>query len=515
METDAVELAPTSDDALDVDLAWRLFKKGKWERAFAGFEELIARKPDDVTIRLRYGSALAHRRLPAAETHLRHALSVEPDNVDVLNGLASFLAQERRWLEAEELFNRALAEQRHSLAGLLGLARLHSKLSRNRSAYALFAEAAKLHPDSAEVFIRFSAALSQHAIDMADRAAELDGTSPRAQNARAVAYKAAGEHGKSADVLAGQLAGEPHDAVLQNRLGAARALQAGGRRRRPSIWPRQLDGEDYESVVRKYVIADARPTAPVINSNSKVITLGSCFAEHLANTLREWGVEVFFQKRSENFDNLLATQNLVDWVTADDGMSNNPLFASYGPRESMLARFCEADAIILSLGVSAAYFSRETGEFVMPSVADQDRSALASANDFRMLTLEENLGSLRRVVERLRTVNPSAAIVLTVSPVPLAATFDRASAVQADAVSKSTLRLTVEHFMAETGPDVFYWPSFEVVKWLGAHAPRSLPPIFGADDGASRHVSRWVVRMVIRLFLERFGEGFDTRAPAV
>src|SRR5665213_3912527 len=117
-----------------------------------------------------------------------------------------------------------------------------------------------------------------------------------------------------------------------------------------------------------------------------------------------------------------------------------------------------------------------------------------------MMSVQENTDHLRRIIACVHKLNPDAKVVLTVSPVPLAATFDRPSAVQADAVSKSTLRITVEEVLRDGIPGVYYWPSFEVVRWLGAHLTTGHPPVFGGDDGASRHVSMWLVRMIIRLF---------------
>ena len=51
-------------------------------------------------------------------------------------------------------------------------------------------------------------------------------------------------------------------------------------------------------------------------------------------------------------------------------------------------------------------------------------------------------------------------------------------------------------------PDVVYWPSFEIVRWLGPHLPR---PPFAEEDGKTRHVSLWVRDLIIGLFLEYFG----------
>jgi hypothetical protein len=49
--------------------------------------------------------------------------------------------------------------------------------------------------------------------------------------------------------------------------------------------------------------------------------------------------------------------------------------------------------------------------------------------------------------------------------------------------------------------NVWYWPSFEIVRWVGAHAPWRA---FGEDEGKPRDVSRRVVATIIDEFLEAF-----------
>ncbi len=96
-------------------------------------------------------------------------------------------------------------------------------------------------------------------------------------------------------------------------------------------------------------------------------------------------------------------------------------------------------------------------------------------------------------------------IVLTVSPVPISGTTEFGSAVVADCVSKSTLRVACHEVATfHQAEDVVYWPSFEIVRWLGPHYGPAHPLVYGADDDNTRHVSGWIVKIIIDLFLERF-----------
>ena len=97
----------------------------------------------------------------------------------------------------------------------------------------------------------------------------------------------------------------------------------------------------------------------------------------------------------------------------------------------------------------------------------------------------------------IREINKKTQIVLTLSPVPLKGTLDMPSVMQADAVSKSTLRIAINEIMLNSPAGVSYWPSSEMVRWLGVY----FEDVFGLEDQRSRHVSSFVIQNIIGLFL--------------
>jgi hypothetical protein len=110
----------------------------------------------------------------------------------------------------------------------------------------------------------------------------------------------------------------------------------------------------------------------------------------------------------------------------------------------------------------------------------------------------ETKAVIREVLALLRILNPMARLYVTISPVPLIGTAELSSAIIADCVSKTTLRAALHELLQESATaDTHYWPSFEIVRWLGAHTTL---PAFGADDNASRHVSNWLVEMIVDRF---------------
>jgi len=55
--------------------------------------------------------------------------------------------------------------------------------------------------------------------------------------------------------------------------------------------------------------------------------------------------------------------------------------------------------------------------------------------------------------------------------------------------------------MGEHRANVYYWPSFEIVRWAGAHVSW---PAYGFHDDRARHVTRYTVGRIIDAFVEAF-----------
>ena len=92
-------------------------------------------------------------------------------------------------------------------------------------------------------------------------------------------------------------------------------------------------------------------------------------------------------------------------------------------------------------------------------------------------------------------------IIFTLSPVPLNATFTKQPTMLGDCVSKSILRVALDQFFRETQlSDVYYWPSFEMVRWVGAHT--DIPSLF--ENNTTRHVNNDIVKIIIDNFVEKF-----------
>ena len=283
-------------------------------------------------------------------------------------------------------------------------------------------------------------------------------------------------------------------------------------RPRLRAWPsRQRAFDKPRELIEQYVLK-ALPGQPFIGPDSVFMTLGSCFAENLARRLREAGYAVNSEEIGEEINSTYANRYLLDWI--ENGPKNpvtHKMEAFYGPEmRERLKRYVEdSDVFVMTLGLAPCFFEGESGRFVFyPPQTEAGRKLLHDNNVMRTTTVSENVRNLGLVMDSLRRMaRRPPTIVLTVSPVPLSGTTELSSAVIADCVSKSTLRVACHEFMTlQDDGDVLYWPSFEIVRWLGTHFGPDQPHIYGAEDGNTRHVSAWVVKLIIDLFLERFSE---------
>ena len=113
-----------------------------------------------------------------------------------------------------------------------------------------------------------------------------------------------------------------------------------------------------------------------------------------------------------------------------------------------------------------------------------------------VLTVSQNVEALERTLNVLRSFNPEIRLIVTVSPVPLHATFQANDkhVIEATVLAKSVLRIAMDEFVRNNSDRVSYFPAFETVMWC------SKDPW----EQDARHVRRETVANVMRLFEEIF-----------
>ncbi len=267
--------------------------------------------------------------------------------------------------------------------------------------------------------------------------------------------------------------------------------------------------EKPQAAIARYLLRD-RPRTRFIRPDTPFLTLGSCFAQNLARRLKAAGFSAYNEDIGEEVNSTYANRYLLEWV--ENGVvdaNTQAMDQAYGPasRERLRRAFGSSPVVVMTLGVAACFFDHAGGFVFMPQHAHTTAAALAGFV-MRTTTVAENVENIGRIIDSVRRLaGPEARIVLTVSPVPMSGTTEFDSAVTADCISKSTLRVAChEVISAQTGDSVIYWPSFEIVRWLGPHFGPEVRRVYGADDGNPRHVSEWWVDLILKQFLEFHAE---------
>ena len=135
--------------------------------------------------------------------------------------------------------------------------------------------------------------------------------------------------------------------------------------------------------------------------------------------------------------------------------------------------FARATVFIFTLGLTEAWMSRVDGA-VFPACP----GTIAGAYDperhvFVNFRISEIVADLRQAITELRKLNPKVRVILTASPVPLAATATDQHVYVANAYSKAALRCACEE-VASVAEDVIYFPSYEII--MGIDYPDNFMP---------------------------------------
>ena len=246
-----------------------------------------------------------------------------------------------------------------------------------------------------------------------------------------------------------------------------------------------------------------------IAPTDKVATAGSCFAQHIARHLRRLGDTYFVTEAGETlppaqreagqygvfsarYGNIYTPMQLWQlfreaygrhtphdrawqapnggWVdpfrqTVEPGgfASVEALLADRAQHLAAVRRIVdEADVFVFTLGLTEAWRSKVDG-----SVYAQAPGVTASAFDpeqheFVNFTVAETEGALNRFLIAAKKRNPSLRVILTVSPVPLMATYEPRNVVVSTTYSKAVLRVAAET-MYRRYDWVDYFPSYEII----------------------------------------------------
>jgi hypothetical protein len=200
------------------------------------------------------------------------------------------------------------------------------------------------------------------------------------------------------------------------------------------------------------------------------------------------------------------------WETADDVWERNGrYFDAFRPharaggfatieelRDARIAHlqavkrvFTESDVVVFTLGLTEAWMSTMDGAVYPTAPGVIAGSQDNSRHVFQNFSYPEVLSDLLNWCQRVREMNSSVRILLTVSPVPLNATYMPRNVWTSTTYSKAVLRAVAGDVATELSY-VDYFPSYEIVTSPQAHGK------YFEDD--LREVTSVGVKHVMRVF---------------
>lgn len=246
-----------------------------------------------------------------------------------------------------------------------------------------------------------------------------------------------------------------------------------------------------------------------IKSFERVVTAGSCFAQHISRKLSSVGFNYFVteagdglsdeERRTSNYGvfsarygNIYTSRQLIQllhecydgrvvaenaWLR-EDGRWVDSLRPQIEPagyeseqavqraREAHLRCVREAfeacDILVFTLGLTETWRSRADGTVFPVAPGVSGGSYDPERHEFVNLDVSEVVADMEQFLQRLKSINPRVKVVLTVSPVPLIATYESEHVLCATTYSKSVLRAAAG--MLTRGRDwVDYYPSYEII----------------------------------------------------
>jgi GSCFA family len=247
----------------------------------------------------------------------------------------------------------------------------------------------------------------------------------------------------------------------------------------------------------------------LITKSDRVATAGSCFAQHIARYLSKSGFNYYVPEAghsilrpetkrlfnygtfSARYGNIYTTRQLLQLLQRAYGIfspedtfwqSNERYYDPYRPfiqpdgfssltdlvvdRETHLRAVRTMvetmDVFVFTLGLTETWESMVDGA-VYP-VCPGCGAGTFDSQRYRFLNMRmgDVASDLRKSIEIMRTRNPGLRIMLTVSPVPLIATFEQSHVLQATTYSKAVLRVAANEIAAED-ENIDYFPSYEII----------------------------------------------------
>jgi len=279
-----------------------------------------------------------------------------------------------------------------------------------------------------------------------------------------------------------------------------------------------------------------------VGEQDRIATMGSCFAQHLSRHLSRSGLDYFVAEQapagvepgslsraeadrlqygtfSARYGNVYTVAQAVQlferaygtfvpeegpWSRADGALVDpfRPLVEPAGfaddaslaaDRDHHLAAvrsvFEDCDILVFTLGLTEAWRSRRDGAVFATAPGVNGGQWDPDRYEFVNFDIDQVRADLLRYCELARSVNPGVRILLTVSPVPLIATYEPRHVLVSTTQSKSVLRVAAQAAL-DRFDFVDYFPSYEMISAASATRNYYAPDLREVEERGVAHVMR-------------------------
>ncbi len=313
-----------------------------------------------------------------------------------------------------------------------------------------------------------------------------------------------------------------------------------------SEWPSRLAPENRIEPLCKPGFAPNFHLEP----GEKIFTIGSCFARNIEKALASRGFDVvtrrilsaghtLFKHRANILNNygVPSILNELQWALDEDHPfdADTNLFELYPNRfvdihlpaaikptskEEVLerrkvitditAQVRDCRIVVMTLGLTEVWFDKQSGLYLNYSPRRALVAKYPERFELHVLSYADTLTYLRQIVALLKgKCGAGQRILLTVSPVPLTATYTGRDVLVANGLSKAVLRTAADEIIAENN-HIDYFPSYESI---------TLSDRAAAWEEDQRHVEQAAIDLnigrMIDGYVNRSGQPSDTLDASV
>lgn len=133
-------------------------------------------------------------------------------------------------------------------------------------------------------------------------------------------------------------------------------------------------------------------------------------------------------------------------------------------KKAMKSALQNSSRLIITLGLIEYYSIQSKGDIIAANIPPSLNSSSFSDFAFSLETTSTTISNIKHIIKSARHLNNNIEVILTVSPVPLDATFRDMDIIIANNFSKSVLVSAVHELMLnEANNYCHYFPSYEIV----------------------------------------------------